>query len=235
MRTRDEHGSVLSKLAWTLVVLAILLVIIDRAADLAAERIAGRQLQSSESLRSRPDVAIDGFPFLTQFASGRYAHVRVTAHDVPTGTSSSALVLSRVRLDFHTVTSSRDFSRFHARRASAQATVSYASLGRRLGATVSYEGNGRIKAGKKLTVLGQAFSPSITFAPKLAGDVLSFVATSTNGLQGVPPQVGDALRGIGIDLPLRGLPFQVKVTSLRADRRGLELALSGRNLTYTAH
>lgn len=233
MRARDEQGSVLSKLLWTGIVLVVLAILADRGADYGAERLAAQKLQSSESLTSRPDVAIDGFPFLNQFASGRYDHVRVTARDVRAGTSSSALVLSRLRLDFRTVTASRNFNRFHARRATARATVSYASLGRRLGATVGYAGNGQIQARKRFTVLGQTISPSITLAPKLTGDVLTFVASSTNGLQGVPQQVGDALRAIGIDLPLRGIPFNIKVTSLRADDRGLELALSGKNLSYT--
>ncbi len=233
MRRRDEHGGALSKLLWFVIVVAVLLVVADRGGAYAAERVAAQKLQSAETLSSRPDVAITGFPFLTQFASGRYEHVRVTAHGVSTGTSSSALVLSRLRVDFRTVTASRDFSSFHARRATAHATVSYPSLGRRLGAKVSYTGNGRIKAGKQFTVLGQKISPSITLAPSLTGDVLSFAATTTNGLQGAPPQVADALRGIGIDVPLRGLPFHVKVTSLRADKRGLELSLSGKDLSYS--
>ncbi len=112
--------------------------------------------------------------------------------------------------------------------------MSYSSLGRRLGVTVSYASNGRIRAVKELTVLGQKISPSITLQPTLTGDVLSFVTLSVEGLQGAPRQVGDALRGIGIDLPLRRLPFHVKVTSLHADKQGLELALSGRNLSYVA-
>ncbi|MEP6814602.1 MAG: DUF2993 domain-containing protein [Marmoricola sp.] len=234
MSTRDEHGGAVSKLLGFVVVLAVLLVVVDRVAVFAAERVAADRLQSSQGLAATPDVAIAGFPFLNQFAAGRYEHVSATAKDVRLGSSTDALTLSRVRLDFRTVTTSKDFSRFHARSATAHATVDYAELSRRLGVKVRYAGAGRVKASKTFTVLGQKINPTISVKPTVANDVLSFTGSSTNGLQGAPRAVTDSLQGIfGTDVSLKGIPFDVKVTSLRVDRRGLELALSGKNLSYS--
>jgi hypothetical protein len=234
VRRRAETGSVASKLLWTLVVVAVLLLVADRVADFAAERTAADKLQSSQRLDSQPDVSIGGFPFLTQFANGRYQDVSASAHDVQVGSSGNGLMLSTVHVDFRTVTTSRDFSRFHARSATARATVSYADLGRRLGGTVRYAGDGRIEASRKFTVLGQTVRPTISVQPRAANDALSFAGARINGLADVPPEVTSALQGIfDTELSLKGIPFDITVTSLRADQKGLELTLSGRNLSYT--
>lgn len=234
MPRRTEHGSVTSKLLWTLVLLAVLLVVVDRVADFVAERTAADRLQASQRLDSRPDVSIGGFPFLTQFANGRYEDVSADAHDVPVGTSRNALNLSTVHLDFRTVTTSRDFSRFHARSANARATVSYADLGKSLGGEVTYAGNGRVEASRTFTVLGQKVRPTISAKPSAANGALSFTGSSINGLDDAPAAVASALNDVfDTSLSLKGIPFHITVTSLTADARGLELVLAGKNLSYS--
>lgn len=223
----------MSKLFWSVVVLALIAVGADRVGDYVAERTAANELQSSQRLDSRPDVDIAGFPFLTQFADGRYDHVRASAHDLRVGTSPNALTLSSVRVDFRTVTTSRDFSAFRARSATARATVSYSDLSRALG-QVQYAGKGRVEATKSFTVLGETVRPTITVKPSVASDALSFTDPSIGGLADLPPEVTAALNDIfDTNISLKGIPFDVKVRSLTADQKGLELVLSGKNLRYT--
>jgi hypothetical protein len=231
---RDEQGGAVSKLFWFVVLLALLAVVADRVGDYVAERTAANELQSSQRLDSRPDVDIAGFPFLTQFADGRYDHVTASAHDLPVGTSPNALTLSTVRVDFRTVTTSRDFSTFRARSATARATVSYSALSRALGGQVEYAGKGLVKATKRFTVLGETVRPTITVKPSVARDALSFVGPNIGGLENIPPEVTAALNDVfDTDLSLKGIPFDVRVRSLTADRQGLELVLTGKNLRYT--
>lgn len=233
MGRRDEHGGAGSKLVWFVVVIVVLLLGADRIGDYAAERVAADKLQSSQGLDSRPDVSITGFPFLTQFAAGRYEQVRASASGVRVGTSSNALTLASVRLDFRTVSTSRDFSSFRARSATAHATLGYADLSRRLGVRVRYGGGGRIRASKSFAVLGSTVRPTISVRPTVAGEVLSFAGSRINGLQDAPPAVTDSLDGIfGTDVSLKGIPFNIKVTSLVVDPRGLELTLTGTDLSY---
>lgn len=63
------------------VVLILLLVIVDRAADWFAQRTIAAEIQSSQELDSRPDVSVNGFPFLTQVLRGRYQEVDVNLVD----------------------------------------------------------------------------------------------------------------------------------------------------------
>ena len=56
----------------TLLVLVVLLVGADFGARWIAEDRVATQLQSQLKLDEKPDVAIHGFPFVTQAASGDY-------------------------------------------------------------------------------------------------------------------------------------------------------------------
>jgi hypothetical protein len=70
---------------WVLIVLAILGglgFLADRyAAHVAAGRIASA-VQTDAKLAQKPHVVIQGFPFLTQVANGKYKHIDVTATDI---------------------------------------------------------------------------------------------------------------------------------------------------------
>jgi hypothetical protein len=216
-----------------LLVLALLALALDRGGDYVAEQAAAGELQRSQGLQREPDVSITGFPFLDQFASGRYDRVIVTAQDVRVGTSDTSLKLAEVRLDFRTVTASRNFTRFRAKAATAHATVGYAALSRTLGITVRFGGDGQITASKKFTVLGETVRPTITVEPQVASDALTFAGSKIGGGQDLPAQVSSALREVfGTDLSLKNLPFDVKVKAVKVTRSGLDLTLTGSNLSY---
>src|SRR4249920_296609 len=63
-------------------VLAALLVGVDRAACWLAQRGLADAIQRSQGLAAPPEVAIRGFPFLTQAFSGRYQQVDVRVQDL---------------------------------------------------------------------------------------------------------------------------------------------------------
>ncbi|MBO8186702.1 LmeA family phospholipid-binding protein [Streptomyces spirodelae] len=68
----------------------------DRWAVLYAEGKAAEKVQDSLHLHARPEVHINGFPFLTQVAKGRLDHVEVAVPDVPAGRVSVAQVSGTV-------------------------------------------------------------------------------------------------------------------------------------------
>jgi len=221
------------RLLKVLLVLAVVALVVDRGADYVAEQAAAGELQRSQGLEREPDVSITGFPFLNQFASGRYERVIVTAEDVRVGTADTSLTIKKVRLDFRGVTASRDFTRFRAKSATAHATVGYPALSRTLGIKVSYGGDGRITASKEFTVLGQSLRPTVTVEPKVASDALTFAGSQIGGGQNLPAEVSAALREIfGADLSLEDLPFDVKVTAVKVTRNGLDLIMAGKDLSY---
>lgn len=220
----------MSRLIKVLVVLALLLLGLDRGGDYLAEQAAAKELQRSTSLRTQPDVAIDGFPFLTQFLSRRYQHVELTAADVRL---SRQVSVSRVHLDFRGVTSSRDFRRFHARTATATATIGYGALSRTIGVRVRYAGGHKVRASKAFSVLGQTIHPAITVEPRALKGAVAFANASISNPADVPPFVSQQLRDLfGAAVTLDQIPFDVRVTSVSAHADGLRLSLAGKDISY---
>jgi hypothetical protein len=216
-----------------LVIILGLLVAADRIGNYVAERAAADNLQSSQDLPSRPDVSIAGFPFLTQLASRDFDEITVTAHDVPIG-QSRRLDLSQLHVVLHTLTVSRNFSTVHANRADATATISFASLSSALGADVRYAGNGRVAATKSVTVAGHTISAKVTAQPKLINGALAFTQTHVNDADRIGATVASVLSRIfDLDVPLQGIPFHVRVTSLNATQDGIHVALTGQDLSYS--
>jgi hypothetical protein len=217
-----------------LVVLVLLLIAADRVGVYIAEKAAADNLKKSQHLDSTPNVDIAGFPFLTQLASRDFDEITVTAKDVPAGQGTTALPISNLRVVLHGLTVSSGFSTFHARRGDATAVVSYADLGRALKSTVTYVGNGRVRAELSVSVLGQNVSGSITAKPELHGRSLGFGSSQLDGATGAVERAAEALKQVfGVDLPIARIPFDVRITSLEATPQGIELKLTGTDLTYT--
>jgi hypothetical protein len=150
------------------------------------------------------------------------------------GESAHLLRISRLRVLLHTLTVARDFTQVRADTATATANISFADLGKTLGVDVSYAGNGRIEATKKVTVLGTTVTASLSTEPKLVNGALGFTATAIDDAGQLGGQVTSALnQAFDLTVPLQGIPFNVQVKSLRVDASGVLMDLSGRDLTYS--
>ncbi len=225
----------MKKLLIAVVVLALLALGLDRGGVYVAERVAGSSLQSSQGLGERPDVAIDGFPFLDQVASGRYDRIEVTARDVPLGQAPVILRLATLAVVLSGVTTSRDYEVIDVRRARAEALISYDDLSDAVGIDLAYAGSGELSASRTFSVLGQDVTPSITVAPVIVDGALSLGEFSVNGAADAAGVVTDALDEVlGVAVPLQGIPFDIDVDDLRVGRDGLRLELSGSDLSYVA-
>lgn len=218
-----------------LIVVAVLLALLvgaDRVGVYVAESVAADKLKQSQHLDSKPEVDIAGFPFLTQVVSGDYDEITVDAKDVSAGTPARALDIAHLHVVLHGVHVSDSFSRVHADHAVATARLGYAQLSKALGTRIAYAGNGRVRARASVTVLGRTVSGSITARPELHGTSLGFGATQGEG-GAVAAEVSRLLaKAFASEIPLSGLPFQVRVDSLTATADGLDLQLSGDDLTY---
>lgn len=229
----EDRG--VKKLLTALVVLALLAVGLDRGGVLVAERVAGSSLQSSQGLAQRPEVSIDGFPFLDQVARGAYDRIEVRARDVPLGDAADPVALRLARLDvvLVDVETSRDFDRFDVRRARASALISYADLSEVFGVELSFAGDGRLTVRGAFRVLGQDVEPEVTVAPAVVDGALRLGEISVAGAADVLGGVAEVLDEVlGVALPLQGIPFSVEVDDLSAQREGLVLELSGADLSY---
>ena len=112
--------------------LLVLLIIVDRAGAAIAGRTAASALQRSENLSRRPDVTIEGFPFLTQAASGNFDRIKVTARDITLTSGGAHVRVSRLDVTLHHVHVNRDFSGGTSRSSTATALVTYSDLSQAL-------------------------------------------------------------------------------------------------------
>lgn len=95
----------------TVVVLAVLFIAADRIAVHYANQQAAQLVKEkygyANSTDGRMDVAIEGFPFLTQAAGGDFSHVALTAENFYLDTTGNRqggyLNVARLQLDLHDV------------------------------------------------------------------------------------------------------------------------------------
>jgi hypothetical protein len=215
-------------------ILIALLVAADRIGCLVAERIAADTLQESQHLEHRPDVHIDGFPFLTQLAFGHFGQVRASSHDVGAGSGDRSLRIARISARLRDVDVSRDFTRATAGTLRATGTIAFADLSSALGLPVRYAGGGRVEAAASVTVAGQRISGSVSAVPEVVDQSLRFTQPRIRAAGGTVPQpVSSALAAVfGAPLSLAGLPYGLRVEDVHATPDGLTITLSAAHLTF---
>lgn len=215
----------------TLVVLLALLVAADRIGVAVAESKAASLLEQSENLDGKPDVDITGFPFLTQVVSGNYPQINVTADRITLVEGSLRVPVRDMHVALHDVTVPHDFSGADVARATATARLDLTDLSTLLRLPLKYLGNGLL--GAEQTVAGQTVS--LQFGVKRRGDSIAFtdakatVAGREVPLTGLTDAVNAAL---GTVVDFSDLPFRVRLEAASVGPKGIDLALSGRDLSY---
>ena len=225
---------------WPLVLLIVLLVLVgaavaaDRIALGVAEDRAATALQSSQGLNHKPDVTVEGFPFLTQLIAGSFGEVVVSANDVTAGRAHDVR-LQKVVVDLHDVTVPSDYSSVHADTATADGSIGYDELSRLLGTTVRAGSGGRLIAEPTVHVLGQTFTGTVSavvHASSARGLTFDNPRVSVNGVN-VPSVVARLLAEVfARSISLAGLPFHVQVTGVDVTPDALVVKLAGHDLTY---
>jgi hypothetical protein len=225
-----------------LVVLAGVLVAVDRIALAFAERATGRTIEIAQGLDSAPSVSVAGFPFLTQLIAGHFGKVTLFAANLTVGQEGRTARIDTVRAVLHGVDVARDLSSVHADTASAVAAITYADLSATLSVPLSYGGSsqdgvGRVTARRSVTVAGQQISGSVTAEVKIEAGALRFVAPVVRidgaGSAPVPQPVVDAFSSLfGDPLALARLPFGLTVRAVTADTAGVHITLTGSDVTF---
>jgi hypothetical protein len=226
---RHLFAGMLSGVLGGLLLVALLLVGVDRLAAYAASRIVADRLKTSEHLTTTPQVTIRGFPFLTQVFDGRLREVDVTAHDVDRGGLRFVTVsaeLTGVRLDLSRLLHGH-LGAVPVQSGRAQASVSYADLDRYAavrGLPVAFHAAGtRLAVTGRLTVLGQTVAASADAAVGVAGGALTI--RYVPGGSGAQAPVADLLsRVLAYRIDTGRLPFGFRLRSVRVGQTGLALA-----------
>ena len=221
------------RLLIALLVLVGLLVAADRISLAVAERMAGDTLQRSQNLPQRPDVAIDGFPFLTQLATGNFGRIEVRVNDVPITDQGVTVTLTELHITLHDVRITQNFHHATARTSTATALLSYAELSRVLHVPLSYAGAGRVAARASVTVAGVTVTGTVSALPQLSDASLRFTDPRAT-VDGAAVPGADAALAAVLDHPigLANLPFGLHVRALAAHPAGVTVTLTAANLSF---
>jgi hypothetical protein len=218
----------------TVVVIVAVLVGLDFAARAEAESILASKIEQ-QGLTSKPDVTIDGFPFLTQVASKNFRKVTVTASNVPAGPVTITTVdatAAEIRINSYA------FSSGTISNLSGTARISFASLGNTLatqfgalgsllkgaGLQLSYAGPDEVRATINLVVTTGSATWRVT---RLSGNVLT---VSLVGSSGLPTAVVDSIQTLTLHLPK--LPLGLTLNSVAVTPTGVVGDVGGRNVPF---
>jgi hypothetical protein len=217
-----------------LVVIVAILVGLDFAARAEAERVLASKIEQ-QGLTSKPDVTIDGFPFLTQVASKDFRRVTVTASNVSAGPVTITTVnatATQIRISSYT------FSSGTISNLSGTARISFASLGNTLaaqfgalgsllkgaGLQLAYAGPDEVRATVNLVVTTGSATWRVA---RLNGNALT---VSLVGSSGLPASVVDSVQNLTLQLPK--LPLGLTINSIAVTPSGVVGNVGGRDVPF---
>jgi len=237
---RDQHGAAGVRFAIVFVVVAAVLAGLFYGADAYAHRRVEREvaasLQSELGTPQPPAVDVEGRPFLTQLATRRMGEVHVVADDVGE-TNDAALPIRHVDLTLHDVTTTDWWKTMNVARAEGTALVDHEALRQAAGTPLTYAGNGRYTVQGNQSLYG--LTVDATVSGRLAldeADQTISLADATVEVAGytLPDVVAQQLiRAVVRPIPLEGIPFELRVTSVDARDDGLHVGLGGADIPVT--
>ena len=199
------------RLVLVVVLLVGLLALADRLGAFAAERVVAMRMQSDQSLAVRPDVTIDGFPFLTQMFRGHYDHVDVSVRDLRRGSLDINKVvahLSGVDVPFSRVVR-QQVKRIVVQHADAEVDLNYDNVNELL-------------SGKHLRLsegVGGRVHVTASAGPVHVNGDFPLTVQGSAVVIALPA-------GASVQIPLPDLPFGITLQSARADGDGIVVRCS---------
>lgn len=207
-------------------ILVILLILIDRASVLIAEREISTRVQSSYDLPARPGVSVHGFPFLTQVASGQYQQINVSIK----AASADGVQLRDIQATFTGVHASlslllgQNSGQVTASRATGTALIPFSQVQQRLprGIRLAADGSG-------LRVTGRTGLGPIQGTARL-GVTRSGISVTPERLTVGGVSAGTLAARFTFVIPVGELPLHLFVTGVRVTPAGLAVAATGHDV-----
>jgi Cu/Zn superoxide dismutase len=210
-----------------LIVIVLILVVADRAANAFTEDQMASQVQSSLELSGKPHVSIQGFPFLTQLAARDFKTVDITASNETAGTGGQ-LEIASLNATLHGMhihgLNSATIDQFNA-----TALVTFTALAKAggipQGITLSADGPNRVKANISIGPLSDTAVAQVT----QSGPGQINVKIIDAG--GIPTSVLGSLANFSVSIPK--LPAGVSIQSVSVTQQGVLITANGHNTTLS--
>ncbi|MFE6001390.1 DUF2993 domain-containing protein [Streptomyces sp. NPDC056454] len=218
-----------------LVVLGGLFVAADRLALHFAESEAEDRVSISGGSGGTTDISIKGFPFLTQLAASEFDRVDVTLKGMKTEAAGRAIRVGEVRARLHDVKLGSGYTTATAARATGTAVVSYEDLTAAAedGVTVAYGGDGKVKVTGTVEILGRQISRSVhSTVTRVDGHTIKVRADEVPG-EGIPGVEQLVRTKTDFEGDIDGLPKGLELRKVQVTENGLEIALSGSDVSLT--
>lgn len=215
------------------VVLLALAVGADRVADYTVEKRVAESL--AEYVGTTPDVDVAGFPFLTQWGSGRYERITVTADRATLGETrvdDLEMVLSDIRAPQFT-TDEDDVTGATAGSLRMTGTLPYGSLDLPGGITAKRNGTtgNTVRLSGEVEVLGQRPKIEAVVRVSLRDGQVRLDPRSVDFLGGIPSAAITALVRDNLTFTLSpDVPQGTSITGLTVADDGLDATVTGTNV-----
>ena len=238
-RPRTRRRSILPALLVVVLVLGLLaggLVVADGYGERRAEQESAAELQRQLRTPGPPAVDIGGDWFLPQVVGRSLDTVRVVLDDIPAAGEGS-LPVAHADLVLNDVTTVDWFASMTVAHAEGTARIEWSDLPSVGGSPLRYVGSGRVQVEPTTTVLGRQVRATITGIPELDAAAQTITLgdpkISVAGVD-LPGFTADALlQALLQPIPVTGIPFELRLTSIDPQETGLYAGLAGDGITIT--
>ncbi len=209
-----------------LVVLAGLLVVADRVAVRYADNEFATQIQK-QGFSSKPDVTIEGFPFLTQLAARNFNDVHITA----TGEKTGPVTIDDINATLRDIKLNSGFNSGTVSSINGTGLITFGSLAK---AGSSAAGVANLKIAR---ISDDEAKVTATVAGLFSGSGVARVTQSGNKIHvklisagGIPTSL---LGGLGdFTIPLPSLPMGMTLQSISLTSQGALVHITGHNIAF---
>ncbi|MCW2882251.1 MAG: hypothetical protein JWQ95_6351 [Sphaerisporangium sp.] len=210
------------KLIMFLILIGVLLVVLDRVAVAGVQREVARQVAAKYDLATPPTVVVHGIPFLTQALAGRYEEISVAMGPMttPDGAKITRIdaVLHGVNAPLMDLIQNSATATIRADKVTGTVVISRQTLDARAPRGLHVEGNGddTLQVTGKVTVAGISFPVTAKMKIEIVQGGIRLSPENVNGIQ-----VPNASRQLSFNVPIKNLPLNLKIQSVRNTAAGL--------------
>lgn len=210
----------------SLIVIILALVAVDRVACVVAENQMASQIQK-DGFPTKPNVTIEGFPFLTQLAARDFKTVVISASNVTEG----PLEIASLSATIHGMHINSGFSGATLDTINGSALITFAALahagGIPQGITLSADGSNRVKATVNLDIISATVVAEVTKTSPSSINVRVVEAGD------VPTSLLGNLVDFNINIPKSDLPAGLTIQSVDVTQQGIRVTVVGHNTTLS--
>jgi LmeA-like phospholipid-binding len=246
-RRRRRGRGLLITLIVLLIIVVVVLVAADRLGRSYAERVisdkVAQQVSNQKATSEKPDVTIEGFPFLTQVAAGKYHEIKIElAHfSGPAGEGGKRINLPLLDIRAQDVRASlstlQNGGNIVADSVTGTGTIDY----QQLVSLIGQSGLTLADQGGKLTFSGkvQNFKVTGTATVVVSNGTVQVRFSDVNSpdlpnIPGIQALVDSYAQSLGIDVQVPALPLKLKVQKVQPEPGGIQFTAGASNVTLNS-